>query len=252
MATLLLIDDDTDVREFYHTILTKAEHQVTTLPNHENLFSIIEAEKPDLILLDLNLPTVNGLDILKEIRAKKVEVPVAILSAHISAQSEQRAFESGAVEVLSKDMKNEEFLFKINKIISTPPEAFSQPMENNQQTILTVDDDPGIRDLITFFFKEKGFEVLSASNGEEAIQAVKDHHPDMILLDVNMPGMDGLLTLKKIREIDADVGIVMATGVQDEKIAQKAAQLGAYHYVRKPFDLKYLEFVVLTRLLIAA
>ena len=74
----------------------------------------------------------------------------------------------------------------------------------------------------------------------------------MILLDVTMPGMDGILTLKKIREADPDAGIVMATAVQDEQIAKEAIELGAYAYCVKPFDMQYLEMVVLTRLVISA
>lgn len=94
--------------------------------------------------------------------------------------------------------------------------------------------------------------MLQAGRGEDAIALTEKEKPSIILLDINMPGMDGLLTLKKIREFDKNVGVVMATSVQDDQIAAEAARLGSYHYVLKPFDLQYLELVVMTRLLIAS
>ena len=81
---------------------------------------------------------------------------------------------------------------------------------------------------------------------------VQKERPAMILLDVSMPGMGGIATLRKIREIDSDVGVVMATSIRDEQTAKEASELGAHAYVLKPFDLQYLELVVLTRLVVAA
>ncbi|GEM_PF-6752591 len=72
------------------------------------------------------------------------------------------------------------------------------------------------------------------------------------LLDVVMPGLGGLATLKKLLEIDPKLGVVMATGQQDDQTVKQAIELGASGYVLKPFDLLYLELVVLSRLMIAA
>lgn len=121
-----------------------------------------------------------------------------------------------------------------------------------KEKILIVDDEENIRAMLKYFFEGKGYPTITAQNGQEAIALVEKERPSMILLDVMMPGMDGITTLRKIREIDPKVGVVMATGSHDEGIAKEAAALGSYAYVLKPFDIQYLELTVLTRLLMAA
>ena len=92
---------------------------------------------------------------------------------------------------------------------------------------------------------------MTAKDGTEALLLVQKEKPSAILLDIMMPGMDGIVTLKRIREIDPDVSVVMATSIQDERVTREATALGAYGYVLKPFDMQYLEMVVLTRLEVA-
>ncbi len=118
--------------------------------------------------------------------------------------------------------------------------------------ILIVDDESAIRGFLSDFFKRKEYQTLEAKNGQEAVDMTRKEKPSVILMDITMPGMDGVLALRKIREFDQNVGVVMATSIQDEQIAKETAALGAYHYVLKPFDLQYLELVVLTRLTIAS
>ena len=117
---------------------------------------------------------------------------------------------------------------------------------------MIVDDEEGIRNLLKSFFEEQGFPIVTARTGEEAIELVTKEKPSVILLDVTMPGMDGIVTLRKIREINPTVGVVMATSIQDEQTTQQAADLGAHAYVLKPFDLQYLQLVVLSRLRVAS
>jgi len=79
---------------------------------------------------------------------------------------------------------------------------------------------------------------------------VKAEKPAIVLLDVKMPGMDGLVTLKKIKEIDESIGVIMITGVENENIANEAMKSGAYDYIIKPIDLDRLEVCLLTKILL--
>jgi CheY-like chemotaxis protein len=107
--------------------------------------------------------------------------------------------------------------------------------------VLVVDDEPDARELLQEFLAGKGYEVLTASDGEEALQKVKAERPHLIFLDVRMPKMDGLEVLKRVREIDREVGVIMVTAVKEEEIGRQALQLGAFDYITKPLDLQYLE-----------
>jgi DNA-binding response OmpR family regulator len=107
--------------------------------------------------------------------------------------------------------------------------------------VLVVDDEPNARELLSEFLTAKGYEVLTASDGEEALCKVKDEPPHLILLDVRMPKMNGLEVLKQVREIDHEVGVIMVTAVNEEETGRQALKLGAFDYITKPMDFQYLE-----------
>ena len=107
--------------------------------------------------------------------------------------------------------------------------------------VLVVDDERANVELLTDFLREKGYEVSSAFNGVEALQKVKEERPHVVLLDICMPVMDGMEVLKRVREIDREVGIIVVTGINEEETGRKSLTMGAFDYITKPLDLHYLE-----------
>lgn len=107
--------------------------------------------------------------------------------------------------------------------------------------VLIVDDEPEAVELLQEFLGAKGYDVITAGDGAEAVRKVMDERPHLILLDVRMPKMDGLEVLRRVREIDKEVGVIMVTGVTEEEIGRQAMALGAFDYIVKPLDLPYLE-----------
>ncbi len=122
-------------------------------------------------------------------------------------------------------------------------------MVKAMRKILVVDDEIIIRDLLEDFLSRKGYDVYTASDGRAAIAEVKEIKPHIVLLDIMMPGMDGIDTLEEIRRIDPRVGVIMITGVLDEKLGKRAMKLGAFDYITKPLDLDYLETAVMVKML---
>ncbi len=114
--------------------------------------------------------------------------------------------------------------------------------------ILVVDDEKVIRDMLEKFLSRKGYEVVTADSGQKALEKLKTEKPKVILLDIRMPGMGGVEAIKKIREIDKDVGVIMATAVMDEEVAKETIGLGAADYIVKPFDLDYMEKSLMVKL----
>lgn len=113
--------------------------------------------------------------------------------------------------------------------------------------ILTVDDQMGIDSFFYEFFTARNYEVFNAMSGKAALEIVKKEKPRIILLDIDMRGMDGIETLQKIREIDKDAVVIMVTGVKDDDVIKKAMELGADDYITKPLSLEYLDKVVLLK-----
>lgn len=110
-------------------------------------------------------------------------------------------------------------------------------------TVLVADDDPEIRTLLTLRLKKAGYEVFDASDGEQTLAAVREHKPDLVVLDVMMPGKNGWEVAKELRKDDAhaNLGIVMLTAI-GERINEMTSPLyGADEYVDKPFEFADLE-----------
>ena len=114
--------------------------------------------------------------------------------------------------------------------------------------LLVVDDENDICDFVKTFFKDRGFHVFTALNGEEALSIAKKERPDLVLLDIKMKGMDGLAALKHIKELDRSIKIIMVTALADQDKMHEAYKLGACDYITKPLILDYLEQTVLKNL----
>lgn len=115
--------------------------------------------------------------------------------------------------------------------------------------LLTVDDEEGVRDFIRKFFSSRGYTVLAASSGEQALSIVEKEQPKIVFLDISMPGMDGLEVLGRIKKIDSGITVLMVTVMADQKTKEKAKELGADEFIKKPFNQRYLEDVVLKKMI---
>jgi two-component system, NtrC family, response regulator AtoC len=86
--------------------------------------------------------------------------------------------------------------------------------------------------------------VFLAKNAEETFSQIKEHTPDVILLDIRLPGLDGLKVLERIKQNDPNIIVVMVTATMNEEVALEAKKLGAYSYVTKPFDIDELRLII--------
>jgi DNA-binding response OmpR family regulator len=118
--------------------------------------------------------------------------------------------------------------------------------------ILVVDDEAETRSFIADFMQLKGYQVLTAADGLEAIHAVKNERPHIVLLDMKIQGPNGIEVLQRIRAIDKEIGIIMITAVKDEWVGEYVLKLGACDYITKPIDLDDLEQSVYAKLLMMA
>ena len=117
------------------------------------------------------------------------------------------------------------------------PNSKEQPIEDNSDlTILIVDDDEGARDSLTSYLQSSGWQTITAESGAQAIELVKSGAGDIIISDVRMPEMDGIELTRKIKTIDPNIEILIATGHSTEELAIEALRAGAFDYFRKPLN----------------
>ncbi|MBT1072491.1 sigma-54-dependent transcriptional regulator [Pelotalea chapellei] len=110
--------------------------------------------------------------------------------------------------------------------------------------ILVVDDEHLIRWSLEQNLKKQGYEVLTAGNGEDALRLAREEQPDLVLLDIQLPGISGIEVLEKIKEYDEDIIVIMVTAHGGLETAVNAMRVGAYDYISKPFNLDELSIVI--------
>ena len=123
-------------------------------------------------------------------------------------------------------------------------------MQGTGVKLLVVDDQEGVISFLYDFFTAAGYEVIQATNAKKAVQAVKNEHPALVLLDIKLGwGRNGLEVLREVKQVAPETKVIMMTSVDDEDVVQEAYNLGAADYIVKPFSLSYLRNVVTLKML---
>lgn len=248
MSKILIVHPNATTRHACYRLVTDMGHEAIALSQKTQLAEILRTETPALLLLDIDLRQAGEFQLIAQIKSSTKGIPLVLIAPDINPEIEKQGFAAGAAEVIHQECQPEVLREILGKILLAEGRGVREKAFPDRERILLVDDEDSIRSLMERFLQSRGYATLGARSGEEALRIVQSEKPSLILLDVRMPGMTGIETLKKIREIDPEVGVIMVTGVQDEGVAREATKYGSYHYVLKPFDLKYLELVVLTRM----
>lgn len=107
--------------------------------------------------------------------------------------------------------------------------------------LLVVDDENEICEFLKSFFEERSYDVLIANSGEQALGVVKNEKPQVVLLDIKMPGMDGIQALREIKAKFPRTKVIMVTAIETRDKIEECLRLGADNYITKPLSLEYLE-----------
>ena len=110
--------------------------------------------------------------------------------------------------------------------------------------ILIVDDERSILDTLEMFFQQKGFEVLTSQNAKSSLALVRQHSPEIVILDIRLPDLNGLEVLRRIKAMKKDLSVIMMTAYHDMNTTIQAMRLGAFDYIHKPIDINELEMAI--------
>ena len=228
---VLVIDDEPDIREIVRLYLTDEGCAVIEASNGQEGILKAQTEQPDLIILDIMLPGINGFEVAKHLKddPNTKHIPIIILS--VLAQDSQ--YRQGILDYISKPFRPED-------LVATVRKSFSKVNgKTNKKTVLIVDDDPDIVDVISICLKDNEISPEKAYNGPEALEKVKTGKTDLILLDINMPGMNGFEVIKHLKsdKETCDIPIVVLTGTHiSEEDRKHGLTLGVTKYLTKPFS----------------
>jgi len=236
---ILVIDDDTIIRNALLEFLSAKGFEALTAENGEVGFHLFQREKPDLVILDLVMPVLSGVQCLEKIRAEDQEVPVVILTGYGTENQIQRLKDLGVSDIIQKGIGFEDFLALIEGVLERDQDTFAPAsVDPSDFKVLVADDDAIIRTLLVEFLVSKGFRVLSAKDGDEAYDLIVNQSPKIVFLDLIMPRMDGKTIMNKIPEAKRDqIKWILITGHGYKEKEFKAIKV-RYRLLQKPFSLE--------------
>jgi CheY-like chemotaxis protein len=198
---VLVIDDDPTVRDLLTSYLGREGFRVKIAATAEAGLQMAQAEHPDVITLDVLMPA-GGLDGWATLAALKADpavmnIPVVMLTI---VDDKNKGFALGASDYLTKPIDRDRLTAIINKYA---PQLKGQALDNERvATILVVEDEPAIRELLSCALEQEGLEVIKAENGRIALEQVAASQPDLILLDLMLPEMDGFDFITVLRQAE--------------------------------------------------
>jgi len=243
-SKILVVDDDPVIRNALFEFLSSRGYQVSLAQNgKEGVMKFQEAE-PELVILDLIMPEMDGVEALEKIREIDPEAKVIVLTGYGTDEQIARLKELGVTDILRKGLGFEDFLAQIEGVLGRSPKPLSKTsLDPTEIKVLVADDDAVIRTLLVEFLVSKGFQVLNAGDGEEALSSINKNRPDLVFLDLVMPKKEGEAVLKEVSEDTLkSTKWVLITGNSDK--LQKLKIEADYKVLEKPFSLETFEETV--------
>jgi DNA-binding response OmpR family regulator len=191
-----------------------------------------------MITLDVVMPGIDGFDILSILNhdPETADIPVILVTV---VDDREKGFRLGAVDYVVKPIDRKEFIESIRRVSS-------QLGGSSQQTVLVVEDDRAINEALQTMLRAEGFDVVVAYDGETAIDQTINRKPDLIVLDLKLPGISGYEVMRRLKTMDESKStpIVVTTASDLGRGKTKSLALGASEYLTKPFPKdKFLEIL---------
>lgn len=237
---ILIVEDNPLNMELVTDLLAMKGYDIIAANSAEDAIKYVKTEEPDLILMDISLPRMDGLTatkiLIKEMGADNVFI--VALTAHAMKGDREKILAHGCMGYISKPINIQSFVKEIASFIEQRKLQKKTTNHGSGGRILVVDDEEFNQEILNDRLVEQGYEVVLASNGEEALQKVKEFSIDLILLDIMMPKLDGYEVtrrLKKGKETKI-IPIVMVTALKDLSSRVKALEAGCDDFLGKPVE----------------
>ena len=222
---LLIVDDELDFNEFLHEALEDYGYSVISVDCGENAISLVEKNFFDVILMDINMPGIDGVEAFKKIKKISPLSTVIMMTAGAPESMIKKAVEEGSFAVVHKP-------FKLSKVVDIINEAMKKT------TVLVVDDQYTDREVLRDLLEQKGCKCVTVEDGQSAINVLQQGKPDLVLVDIKMPNMDGFTVLEKIKDMHPDVGVIMMTAYSKDEYLDKSMKMGALNCLYKPLNIE--------------
>jgi DNA-binding NtrC family response regulator len=283
---LLLVDDEEDYVKTMAERMEMRDVGSRVALSGEEALQMVEEDTPDVMVLDLRMPGINGMEVLERVKREHPHVQVIILTGHGSEREEEEARRLGAFKYLQKPADTSDLLATVRsawekglKFLKDSRDEFQRTMadaalaeggvsdvarqrerapEPSQQDasadaapgeagasgqalkVLFVDDEEDFVRTMAERMEMRDLGGDVATSGQQALQMLEDDIPDVMVLDLLMPGIDGMEVLRRVKKTFPQIEVIIMTGHGSDKDEEEARRLGAFEYLRKPVDIERL------------
>lgn len=231
---VLVVDDEKDFCRNVKDILEMDNYEVAVSYNGSVAIEMVERNGFDLVLMDVMMPGINGVETFRKIKVLAPQTPVILVTAYAVEDLLEQALREGVFGTLKKPLDFEKLLTRIEMAVP------------NRGLLLMADDDVGFCSNMEDLLSDKGYRVIVTYNSHSAIQEAREQKFDIIILDMKFPVLNGLKTYLTIREFRPEVAVIVITGYPQEMgdLAHQAVKKSSIAYFQKPLDMDRLIFLL--------
>lgn len=266
MAKVLIVEDNEMNRDMLSRRLERRGYEVLVAIDGETGVEMARTLSPDLILMDMSLPGLDGWEATRLLKAdpKFAKTPIIGLSAHAMSSDREKAINAGCDDYDTKPVELNRLLGKVEKWLSTVPSAApaapsapaapvvsapvaevplaEPPPPTASGKILIIDDNDMNRDMLSRRLSRRGYEVVIATDGEQGVAAARSEKPDLILMDLNLPGLNGWEATKLLRSEAGTrkIAIIALTAHAMAADRDQAVAAGCDDFDTKPVEINRL------------
>ncbi|MBF0387240.1 MAG: response regulator [Candidatus Omnitrophica bacterium] len=234
---VLIVDDDQLTREQVAKELKRHYCEPFLGANGKEGLEVFAREDISIVLLDVKLPDIDGLEFLKVVKEQRPRCEVIMITGFGSEEIAIQSLRRGAIDYLEKPINFDELSASLGRAQEKLAEREELAYKN---TILVIDDEESVLFPLKRFLEKEEYEVFTASNGRDGLQIIESNKIDILITDINIGDMNGIEILQNAKRFYKDIEGIVVTGQKDEALAIESLRAGAVDYLTKPINLDEL------------
>ncbi len=237
---VLVVDDEEYIRDIVKIALSKADYIVHEAAGAEEALEILKQEQILVMFLDLGLDDMNGFELCEKIRKGNPDAIIYALTGHAGLFPPNEFKHSGFDEYFQKPFSPKDLIKIVNNSFEHIDRLAKRSQKKVIKHILIIDDDAKFRNMLRKMLEKEGYSISEACNGEEGILRFSEQHADLIIVDIDMPGKNGIETAVDIKEANPEAKFIVVSGLKWYGLEVEfdvARTLGA-QVLEKPFERK--------------
>jgi FixJ family two-component response regulator len=224
-----VVDDDESTRQSTALLIESFGFQAAGFESAESLLKSSQLHETSCLIIDVRMPGMNGLQLQSHLAAAGYKIPIIFITAYDDRESRRRAMQAGAVAFVAKP-------FTDGLLLQTICSALPAQSIARTNLISLVDDDESIRRTTTLLIQSFGFQAAAFESAERFLQSGQLHETSCLIVDLQMPGMNGLQLQRHLAASGYRIPVIFITAYDNKESRQQAIQAGAVAFLIKPFN----------------